>query len=160
MVGPCRPVVKDGKVVLDDAGNPVARRQSSAWVQVFAVALSQTKNTMKMFSVLASPQLKRDYTVVIGKEQVVGLHGEVTIEAVTSSPETREGNRPTFQIGNEALALDTPIPTPTGWTTMGDLRDGDVIFGSDGRPTTVVKAQPVRLGAPCYRVTFEDGTSH
>lgn len=159
MVGPCRPVVKDGKVVLDDAGNPVARRQSSAWVQVFAVALAQTKNTMKMFSVLASPQLKRDYTVVIGKEQVVGLHGEVTIEAVTSSPETREGNRPTFQIGNEALALDTPIPTPTGWTTMGDLRDGDVIFGSDGRPTTVVKAQPVRLGAPCYRVTFEDGTS-
>jgi len=159
MVGPCRPVVKDGKVVLDDAGNPVARRQSSAWVQVFAVALSQTKNTMKMFSVLASPQLKRDYTVVIGKEQVVGLHGEVAIEAVTSSPETREGNRPTFQIGNEALALDTPIPTPTGWTTMGDLRDGDVIFGSDGRPTTVVKAQPVRLGAPCYRVTFEDGTS-
>ena len=101
MVGPCRPVVKDGKVMLDDAGNPVARRQSSAWVQVFAVALAQTKNTMKMFSVLASPQLKRDYTVVIGKEQVVGLHGEVTIEAVTSSPETREGNRPTFQIGNE-----------------------------------------------------------
>ena len=101
MVGPCRPVVKDGKVVLDDAGNPVARRQSSAWVQVFAVAKDQTKNTMKMFAVLASPQLKRDYAVVIGKEQVVGLHGEVTIEAVTSSPETREGNRPTFQIGNE-----------------------------------------------------------
>ena len=85
MVGPCRPVVKDGKVVLDDAGNPVARRQSSAWVQVFAVALAQTKNTMKMFSVLASPQLRRDYAVVVGKEQVVGLHGEVTIEAVTSS---------------------------------------------------------------------------
>ena len=104
MVGPCRPVMRDGKVMLDSAGNPVARRQPSAWVQVFAVALSQTKNTMKMLSVLTSPQLKRDYTVVIGKEQVVGLHGEVTIEAVTSSPETREGNRPTFQIGGEGAA--------------------------------------------------------
>ncbi|MEO5338714.1 MAG: phage terminase large subunit family protein [Magnetospirillum sp. WYHS-4] len=28
------------------------------------------------------------------------------------------------QVG-KALALDTPIPTPEGWTTMGNLRPGD-----------------------------------
>ena len=27
------------------------------------------------------------------------------------------------------LPLDTPIPTPTGWTTMGDLEPGDLVIG-------------------------------
>src|SRR5690625_2864728 len=28
----------------------------------------------------------------------------------------------------KALALDTPIPTPTGWTTMGELNVGDLVL--------------------------------
>src|SRR6266496_4068169 len=28
----------------------------------------------------------------------------------------------------KALDIDTPIPTPTGWTRMGDLVEGDVVF--------------------------------
>lgn len=59
-----------------------------------------TKNTMSMFGVLASPRLKKDYGVVVGKEQVVASGGGM-IEAVTSAPATMEGNRPTFQVGNE-----------------------------------------------------------
>ena len=35
----------------------------------------------------------------------------------------------------KALALDTPIPTPTGWTTMGDIEPGDMVLGADGKPT-------------------------
>ena len=34
----------------------------------------------------------------------------------------------------KALALDTPLPTPTGWTTMGEVQVGDELIGSDGRP--------------------------
>ena len=26
----------------------------------------------------------------------------------------------------KALSLDTPIPTPSGWTTMGDIQVGDI----------------------------------
>ncbi|HEX3201042.1 MAG TPA: DnaB-like helicase N-terminal domain-containing protein, partial [Actinomycetes bacterium] len=37
----------------------------------------------------------------------------------------------------KALALDTPLPTPAGWTTMGDVAVGDQLLGADGRPTTV-----------------------
>ena len=59
---------------------------------------------------------------------------------------------------DKALALDTPVPTPSGWTTMGALRVGDVIFGSDGRPTTVLGAHPVRYNRPCYEIEFSDGT--
>lgn len=58
------------------------------------------------------------------------------------------------QIGKVALALDTPIPTPDGWTAMGDLRDGDTVFDDLGHPTRVVKAHPVLLGRPCYEVDF------
>ena len=36
----------------------------------------------------------------------------------------------------KALALDTPLPTPEGWTTMGEVRVGDRLIGADGRPTT------------------------
>ena len=58
----------------------------------------------------------------------------------------------------KALALDTPIPTPTGWTTMGDIRLGDTILGADGHPTTVTNATDVMTGRPCFKVIFDDGT--
>ncbi len=58
----------------------------------------------------------------------------------------------------KALALDTPVPTLSGWTTMGELRDGDMVFGADGQPCKVLKAHDVLLGEPCYEVKFDDGT--
>ena len=57
----------------------------------------------------------------------------------------------------KALALDTPLPTPQGWTTMGDVAVGDHLLGADGRPTRVVAATEVMLGRPCYEVAFSDG---
>ncbi|MEV5827238.1 replicative DNA helicase [Spirillospora sp. NPDC052242] len=57
----------------------------------------------------------------------------------------------------KALALDTPLPTPTGWTTMGEVRVGDRLIGADGRPTRVVAATEVMHGRPCYEVEFSDG---
>ena len=59
----------------------------------------------------------------------------------------------------KALALDTPLPTPDGWTTMGDVAVGDQLLGADERPTRVVAATEVMLGRPCYEVDFSDGTA-
>lgn len=58
----------------------------------------------------------------------------------------------------KALALDTPLPTPTGWTTMADVAVGDLLIGADGKPTRVVAATEVMVGRPCYEVEFSDGT--
>ncbi|MGH8961025.1 MAG: replicative DNA helicase, partial [Jatrophihabitantaceae bacterium] len=58
----------------------------------------------------------------------------------------------------KALALDTPLPTPSGWTTMGEVRVGEWLLGADGRPTRVVAATEVMRGRPCYDVEFSDGT--
>jgi hypothetical protein len=52
----------------------------------------------------------------------------------------------------EALALDTPIPTPDGWTTMGDLKVGDKIFAKDGSITTVMALSPIWKDRPTYSV--------
>ena len=58
----------------------------------------------------------------------------------------------------KALALDTPLPTPTGWTTMGEVSVGDELLGADGRPATVVAATEVMHGRPCFEVEFSDGS--
>ena len=58
----------------------------------------------------------------------------------------------------KALALDTPLPTPTGWTTMGEVRVGDQLIGADGSPVNVVAATEIMHGRPCYEVEFDDGT--
>jgi len=56
----------------------------------------------------------------------------------------------------KALALDTPLPTPTGWTTMGEVAVGDYLLGADGRPTRVVAATEMMHARPCFAVTFSD----
>jgi replicative DNA helicase len=58
----------------------------------------------------------------------------------------------------KALALETPLPTPTGWTTMGEVAVGDELIGADGQPTRVVAATEIMRGRPCYQVEFSDGT--
>ncbi|PRC52984.1 replicative DNA helicase, partial [Mycobacterium sp. ITM-2017-0098] len=58
----------------------------------------------------------------------------------------------------KALRIETPLPTPTGWTTMADVAVGDELIGADGRPTRGVAATEIMLGRPCYEVEFSDGT--
>ncbi|MET8362401.1 replicative DNA helicase [Micromonospora sp. NPDC005194] len=58
----------------------------------------------------------------------------------------------------KALALDTPLPTPDGWTTMGEVKAGDQLLAADGSPTTVTHAFDVMHDRPCYEVEFSDGT--
>lgn len=58
----------------------------------------------------------------------------------------------------KALALDTPLATRTGWTTMGEVRVGDELLDANGRPTRVLAATDVLTDRPCYEVEFSDGT--
>lgn len=58
----------------------------------------------------------------------------------------------------KGLALDTPLPTPDGWTTMRHVDVGDYVLGSDGRPCKVSHKSEVKM-LGCYRVTFDDTSS-
>ena len=65
------------------------------------------------------------------------------------------GARPAM---GKALALDTPIPTPSGWSVMGDLLVGDEVFDESGRPCSVTYVTPVQLDRECYEIEFDDGS--
>ncbi len=58
-------------------------------------------------------------------------------------------------VEGEALALDTPVasPTsPTGFTPIGKLKKGDIVVGGDGKPAKVTEAFPTLHNRPCYAV--------
>jgi replicative DNA helicase len=57
----------------------------------------------------------------------------------------------------KALALSTALPTPSGWTTMAEVKAGDWLLGAGGKPTRVVAATDVMEGRPCYEVEFSTG---
>ena len=56
------------------------------------------------------------------------------------------------------LALDTPILTTEGWSTMGALREGQYVFDECGKPTRITLKSEI-MRNPCYRITFDDGSS-
>lgn len=58
----------------------------------------------------------------------------------------------------KALELDTPLPTPTGWTTMGEVQVGDWLLDEQGRPTMVTHTSPVH-DKPASEVRFKGGGS-
>ena len=58
----------------------------------------------------------------------------------------------------KALALDTPLPTPDGWTTMGEVNEGDLLFDEKGQICRVLKKSEVFTDHDCYKVTFNDGS--
>jgi len=59
----------------------------------------------------------------------------------------------------DALRLDEPIPTPTGWTTLGALRPGDELFSGDGRVCRVIAVGAVDPYPDARVIRFSDGTT-
>ena len=93
-LGPCRVAYMDGD-------EPVATDCPEAWVQLPAVSLKQTKNTMRLMPSLITPEAQAHYRVQIGKETIHAMGDQRLIEAVTSSPTTLEGARATAVFPNE-----------------------------------------------------------
>src|SRR5215469_3081360 len=57
----------------------------------------------------------------------------------------------------KALALDTPIPTPSGWTTIGAVAVGDKVLARDGNVVMVTHVSDVFMNRPCYELKFSNG---
>ena len=55
------------------------------------------------------------------------------------------------------LAINTPIPTPDGWKTMGSLSVGDFVFDEQGKPCYVVAKSLVDDTEQAYELIFRDG---
>ena len=57
-----------------------------------------------------------------------------------------------------AQPVDQPVLTPDGFRPIGDLRVGDLVVGSDGRPTPVLGVFP-QGRKEVFRVATQDGAS-
>lgn len=79
-----------------------------------------------------------------------------TLVRAWRTPNSRTAVTVPFQHG-KALALDTSIATPTGWSTMGELKVGDKVFGADGLPCNVVAVSQVFKDRPVFYVRTDDG---
>lgn len=63
-----------------------------------------------------------------------------------------------FQILDyKGLPIETPILTTNGWSTMGDINIGDVVYDRFGRQTKVMVKSRVK-DKECYRITFDDNS--
>lgn len=153
------PVVPDG---WDADGQPVGRPWSdirTPWVQIAATSEDQTKNAWApLLEMIREGPVMDAYPGLDPMDTFVALP-KGRIEFVTAAATSREGNRPVHVCLDQALELGTMIPTPNGWTTMGELKAGDMVYGSAGQPVKVLQAKPVSTEHDCYRVTFADGTS-
>jgi DNA segregation ATPase FtsK/SpoIIIE-like protein len=112
------------------------------------------KEIVSLGDILRSPTAVADHhpmVVGLGKD----VEGKTVLANLSKMPHVLVAGATG---SGKALALDTPIPTPRGWTTMGKVQVGDEVFDEHGTPCAVTAATPVMHGRPCYEVEFSDGT--
>lgn len=111
-----------------------------------------------MTEYLAMPD-REDYEPFLPtREQAEFILRFYELDPVTGKRKIRRGVISRPKGWGKAEHVDAVVPTPSGWSRVGDLADGDVVFGSDGRPTRVVQAHPV-IRDRAFRVTCSDGSS-
>jgi phosphate starvation-inducible protein PhoH and related proteins len=65
---------------------------------------------------------------------------------------------PLAYMRGRAQPVATPVLTPDGFRPIGSLTVGDLVIGSDGRPTSVIGVYP-QGEKDIYRLTAQDGAS-
>lgn len=150
------PVRCDG---FDASGQPVGRPVNDPYIPLLAHTEEQSEE-LAFGALYVIVSLSEDADLFdIGLERIMRGDGAGVAKALAGAPDTRDGARTTFQGFDEPLALDTVVPTPSGWRMIGELRAGDEVYGRDGRALRVLGASPVHVDRDCYRVTFSDGTT-
>jgi replicative DNA helicase len=138
----------------------VAEAVDRAETLVFEVAERRVTDSLRPLHDLLSESLDRLEALYDRGESITGVPtGFVDLDERLSGLQPSSlvivGARPSM---GKALSLDTPLPTPAGWTTMGDVCAGDSVLDEQGAPCRVVYATPVMTGRTCYRVAFDDGS--
>ena len=138
-----------------DADEAVNKAQS----EIYAISDDRVGGAMERLYDLLKPAMDRIDAQMASGGGVLGIaSGFHDLDRMTNGYKPSDlviiAGRPSM---GKALALDTPIPTPDGWRTMGTLRIGDQVFDESGRPCSVTFATPVMLGHRCYELLFSDG---
>lgn len=95
-----------------------------------------------------------------GKERLIWSPGVMSNEQLAW--DSFDGAEPHLLIAGSSgsgkmQALTTPVLTGSGWTTMGEVKVGDVVYDMAGNPTKVIHAYETVKPTRAYRVTFSTG---
>lgn len=159
----------DEVIILDEDGAPI---ETDPFEAITAAQLKSLNGAVRR--VTSAFEAPEDLTVSEWAEKKRRLSRESSAEAgryrVSRTPYLREvmdaftdakirriSLVAASQIG-KALDVNTPIPTPDGWKTMGELKVGDTVFDETGNACTVLFATEVMHNRKCYRLTFSDGS--
>ncbi len=149
-------IAEMGYTVPEDVTAVVDRAES----MVFEVAQRRVVDTMSPLRELLAQSLDHLEQLFERGDTITGIPtGYIDLDERLAGLQPSNlivvGARPAM---GKALAVDTPVPTPTGWSTMGELQVGDQVFDEHGMPCGVVYTSPVFTDHRCYRVRFDDGT--
>ncbi|MFJ3381922.1 terminase [Curtobacterium sp. NPDC090217] len=117
-----------------EGDRPIGRDNPNAWVQMVAVSLQQTQNTMKLFPSLISPDARRRYGIQVGRQNVWGMGDTRQIEAVTSSVMAIEGGRPSLIVRNETQNWNSS----NGGHAMAGAIEGNAAKSEVGSPARML----------------------
>lgn len=117
-----------------DGDRPVGRDEPDAWTQIIAVSQDQTKNTMKLFPSLISPEAMKEYGIQIGKLNVWSDGDRRQIEAITASVLAVEGGRP-----KQIIRAETQNWTSAnGGHDMAGALEGNAAKAEIGSPARIL----------------------
>ena len=138
----------------------VVKAVDEAEARMFDVAQRRVTNTTAAIRDLLPANLDRIEMLYDRGEAITGsstgyLDLDEKLAGLQPSALYVIGARPAM---GKALALDTPIATPSGWSTMEDLVVGDLVFDERGAPTSVTYKSPVFTDHECFDVVFDDGS--
>jgi replicative DNA helicase len=150
-----RPMVEAGTKIVQlgyaTTGGDVDDLVNAAQAEVYAVTERRTSEDYLPIGQIIEPTVDEIEAAGHRGEGMIGVPtGFADLDRLTNGLHPGQmivlAARPAI---GKALALDTPLPTPSGWTTMGEVRVGDELIGADGAPTRVLTATDVMLGRPC-----------
>ena len=156
LIGAANEIADMGYDVPEDVHGAIDRAES----MVFEIGQRRVADTLAPIRDLLAQSLDRLEALYERGQSITGVPtGYVDIDEQLSGLQGSNlvivGARPAV---GKALALDTPIPTTSGWTTMGEVRVGDEIYDEAGRPCRVQYTSPVFTDHRCYRIRFDDGS--
>lgn len=92
------------------------------------------------------------------REQAEFLLKWYRLDPITGERVYRRGVIQRSKGWGKAEYLGNLVPTPQGYRRFGDLKAGDYVFGSDGKPTKVIQVHPT-IEDYGYTITGADGYS-
>jgi replicative DNA helicase len=156
LIGVAGEIAEIGYGMPEDVIGAVDRAES----MVFDVAQRRVIDSMSPIKDLLDASLTRLEMLYDKGDSITGLpsgyHGlDELMSGLQPSTLVVVGARPAM---GKALALDTPIATPGGWSTMGALQVDDEVFDERGLPCRVTYTSPIFDDHRCYRIRFDDGS--